>query len=86
MLAAASVIASLFTSPARADYTFYRTGPHTGACWNKVTAYGGVYQITNNLLNTTVVGSQPELMRCVCGSGTSWQWLDDGVARSSNEG
>lgn len=53
LLATVSVVASLFTSPARADYTFYRTAPHTGACWNKVTAYGGVYQITNNLLNGT---------------------------------
>jgi hypothetical protein len=53
MLAIVSVMVSLFTSPARADYTFYRTGPHTGACWIKVNAYGGVYQITNNLLNGT---------------------------------
>ena len=54
MLAVFSVLALVaLTSPARADYTFYRTGPHTGACWNKVTAYGGVYQITNVLLNGT---------------------------------
>jgi hypothetical protein len=55
MLATASAAVAFFafTSPARADYTFYQTGPHTGACWKKVNAYGGVYQITNNLLNGT---------------------------------
>ncbi len=36
-----------------APYTFYRTGPHVGACWKKVNAYGGVYQVTNILLNGT---------------------------------
>lgn len=55
LLATVSALVSFFafTSPAQADYTFYRTDPHTGACWNKVTAYGGVYQVTNNLLNNT---------------------------------
>ncbi|OZV78447.1 hypothetical protein CA850_19805 [Micromonospora echinospora] len=40
-------------SAAHADFTFYRTSPHVGACWDKVTAYGGVYQVSNNLLNGT---------------------------------
>jgi hypothetical protein len=52
-LAAIVLGAMLFPPAASADYTFYRTGPHVGACWNKVTAYGGVYQVTNNLLNGT---------------------------------
>jgi hypothetical protein len=42
-----------FSTPARADFTFYRTAPHTGACWIKVNAYGGVYQVSNVLLNGT---------------------------------
>ncbi|MBO4204844.1 NlpC/P60 family protein [Micromonospora echinofusca] len=56
---AAAVVATVLlsgtvaVSAAHADYTFYRTGPHVGACWDKVTAYGGVYQVTNNLLNGT---------------------------------
>ncbi|MBQ1073667.1 C40 family peptidase [Micromonospora sp. C31] len=44
---------ALPATAAHADYTFYRTSPHVGACWNKVNAYGGVYQVTNNLLNGT---------------------------------
>lgn len=50
---AALAVMLLTATAAHADYTFYRTNPHTGACWNKVTAYGGVYQVTNNLLNGT---------------------------------
>jgi hypothetical protein len=55
MLATFAAAVSFFalTSPARADYTFYRTAPHAGACWIKVNAYGGVYQVTNILLNGT---------------------------------
>ena len=54
-LAAVSALVSFFalTPSAHADWTFYRTGPHTGACWNKVNAYGGVYQVSNVLLNGT---------------------------------
>jgi hypothetical protein len=44
---------TLSATAAHADFTFYRTGPHVGACWNKVTAYGGVYQVSNVLLNGT---------------------------------
>ena len=43
----------LVPTAAHADFTFYRTSPHVGACWHKVNAYGGVYQVTNNLLNGT---------------------------------
>ncbi len=56
-LAAVAVAAllgvTLQATAAHADYTFYHTSPHVGACWNKTTAYGGVYQTTNNLLNGT---------------------------------
>ncbi|WP_144127692.1 NlpC/P60 family protein [Catellatospora sichuanensis] len=53
-VAAAAVLgATLFTPAAHADWTFYRTDPHVGACWTKVTAYGGVYQVENLLLNGT---------------------------------
>lgn len=38
---------------ANADFTFYRTDPHVIACWEKVNAYGGVYQVHNGLLNGT---------------------------------
>ncbi|WP_170839269.1 NlpC/P60 family protein [Micromonospora halophytica] len=53
MTVAALLGLALPATAAHADYTFYRTSPHVGACWNKVTAYGGVYQVTNNLLNGT---------------------------------
>jgi len=53
MIAAAASVFIALVPAARADYTFYKTSPHIGACWNKVTAYGGVYQVTNNLLNGT---------------------------------
>lgn len=56
-VAAGATVAALgvagWAAPAHADYTFYRTAPHVGACWNKVNAYGGVYQVTNILLNGT---------------------------------
>lgn len=53
-LAAAVVLGGIVAAPAaHADYTFYRTAPHVGACWTKVNAYGGVYQVVNNLLNGT---------------------------------
>lgn len=45
--------AVLLASPARADYTIYQDSPRVGACWNKVTAYGGVYQVSNFLRNGT---------------------------------
>jgi peptidoglycan DL-endopeptidase RipA len=51
--AAAFLGVTSFSSAARADWTFYRTNPHLGACWNKVNAYGGVYQVSNVLLNGT---------------------------------
>lgn len=38
---------------ARADWTSYRTDPSVIACWQKVNAYGGVYQVSNGLLNST---------------------------------
>jgi hypothetical protein len=44
---------TLFGPAAHADWTFYRTDPHVIACWEKVTAYGGVYQVNNGLLNGT---------------------------------
>lgn len=53
-VAAAAVLGiTLTASAAHADWTFYRTEPHVGACWNKVNAYGGVYQVSNVLLNGT---------------------------------
>ncbi|HEY0700302.1 MAG TPA: NlpC/P60 family protein [Micromonospora sp.] len=54
VVAAAAVLGgTVAASAAHADFTFYRTEPHIGACWNKVTAYGGVYQVSNVLLNGT---------------------------------
>jgi hypothetical protein len=53
LIAAAALGITALVPAARADYTFYITSPHVGACWNKVNAYGGVYQVTNNLLNGT---------------------------------
>lgn len=54
VMAAVVVLGStVAASAAHADFTFYRTEPHIGACWDKVNAYGGVYQVTNNLLNGT---------------------------------
>lgn len=49
----AAVLFFAVSTPARADWTFYRTGPHAGACWIKVNAYGGVYQVSNVLVNGT---------------------------------
>jgi hypothetical protein len=91
VLAAVSVVVSFFafTSPARADYTFYRTEPHTGACWNKVNAYGGVYQVTNNLLNgtaythtATVQNYRPGVGLQSSESYTAWpgEWKTGGIA------
>lgn len=52
--AAAVVMTTVFAAtPAQASYTYYRNAPNTGACWSKVTAYGGVYQVKNLLGNTT---------------------------------
>ncbi len=48
-----ALMVALPVQSARADFTFYETQPHVGACWDKVNAYGGVYQVTNNLLNGT---------------------------------
>jgi hypothetical protein len=41
------------TVAAHADYTTYQTAPTVAACWNKVDAYGGVYQVSNYVVNTT---------------------------------
>ncbi|MFZ1578879.1 MAG: NlpC/P60 family protein [Nostocoides sp.] len=53
LVAMAAAVALLWPTAAAADYTFYRTAPHTGACWKYVSAYGGVYQVTSVLLNGT---------------------------------
>lgn len=53
VLVTAALGVVLSATAAHADWTFYRTGPHIGACWNKVTAYGGVYQVSNVILNGT---------------------------------
>ncbi|MBB5874228.1 hypothetical protein F4553_007662 [Allocatelliglobosispora scoriae] len=53
-VAAAAVLGATLCAPAaNADWTFYRTDPHVIACWQKVNAYGGVYQVSNGLLNGT---------------------------------
>ncbi|MEH1098329.1 C40 family peptidase [Micromonospora sp. CPCC 205561] len=53
LAAGAALGATLFAPAARADWTIYRTDPHVIACWQKVNAYGGVYQVSNGLLNGT---------------------------------
>ena len=42
---------SLVSGPAHADFAIYRNAPTAGACWNKVNAYGGVYQVTSVMVN-----------------------------------
>jgi peptidoglycan DL-endopeptidase RipA len=50
---AAALVA--FPASAHADYSFYRNAPTIGACWERVNAYGGVYQLqTMNVNNTDV--------------------------------
>lgn len=55
-LLGATVVAGaavLTGAPANASYTAYRTAPDVAACWSKVDAYGGVYQVKNYLRNPT---------------------------------
>lgn len=51
--ATATCATTLLAAPALASYTTYRNAPDVAACWTKVNAYGGVYQVKNYLKNTT---------------------------------
>lgn len=53
ILGAVLMAATIILTPiaANADYSFYRTAPHMGACWDRVTAYGGVYQVSTMIVN-----------------------------------
>lgn len=55
LLGAATAVAAsvLATAPAHATYSNYKTSPYVSACWTKVNAYGGVYQVKNYVKNTS---------------------------------
>lgn len=53
MAVTATLGVTMFGRAAHADFTIYRTDPHVIACWEKVNAFGGVYQVSNGLLNGT---------------------------------
>lgn len=53
-VAAAALVGALVVlvpSAATADWSWYRTGPHVGACWERVVGYGGVYQVSTMIVN-----------------------------------
>lgn len=60
VVAAAAIV--LTPVAAQADYSFYRTAPHIGACWNRVTAYGGVYQVSTMIVNDTAANQTGRIM------------------------
>lgn len=64
LIGAAVLAATVVLTPvsANADYSFYRTSPSVGACWERVTAYGGVYQVSTMIVNNTAATQTGRIM------------------------
>lgn len=62
---ATSLIAAataLIPAASQADYSFYKTAPHVGACWERVSGYGGVYQVSTMIVNDSSANQTGRIM------------------------